>query len=112
MGIWEAKKLLHNTDAIFIETDMTYYEQVSRKVFSLLWKYSITYEQYSVDEAFFEWTWLCEIDLVSFQQQEIMHLFNQNRILSIHLIHLTNSIYYSSSAIVHSVEFQALSVTE
>jgi nucleotidyltransferase/DNA polymerase involved in DNA repair len=64
-GVWtatalrEAKKLLAGTSAVFIETDMSYYERVSRKIFSLLAQSSITHEQYSIDEAFYEWTWLC-----------------------------------------------------
>lgn len=77
MGIWEAKRLLQWTWAVFKQTDMAYYERVSRKVFSLLAKSSIKREQYSIDEAFFERTGLCTTDSIESYAKTLQHQIYQ-----------------------------------
>ena len=57
LPVWEAKKILKK-QGIFIEPDLFYYWEVSKNFINFLEKYTFNIEQFSIDEAFCEITWL------------------------------------------------------
>ena len=59
LPVWEAKKILKK-QGIFIKPDLFYYWEVSINFINFLEKYTFNIEQFSIDEAFCEITWLPE----------------------------------------------------
>lgn len=57
---WDARKILKPYWGVFINSDMQYYESMSKKVFWMIADQSKKQERYSIDESFYEWTWLVE----------------------------------------------------
>ena len=50
MSVWDAKRLV--PDAAFLTPDFRYYGQLSKRMFTILGRYSPGVEVYSIDESF------------------------------------------------------------
>lgn len=59
MPVGQARKLA--PDAVFISPDFRFYGQVSRRMFSILRRFSPEVEAYSIDEGFVDLTGLCSL---------------------------------------------------
>jgi len=56
MPLFQAKRKLEGTDAVFLPVDHVYYEQISDRIMQILRPYASNLEQVSVDEAYLEVT--------------------------------------------------------
>jgi len=56
MPIVKAKQLLRGVEAVFLKADLDYYDEVSRRVMSILRGYADAFEEVSVDEAYLDIT--------------------------------------------------------
>ena len=56
MSIARAKQLLQGVEGVFLKADLDYYDEVSRRVMSLLRGYADAFEEVSVDEAYLDVT--------------------------------------------------------
>jgi DNA polymerase IV (DinB-like DNA polymerase) len=54
MPIFQAKKKLENTDAVFLPVDHAFYDEISDKVMDILRSYADSFEQAGVDEAYLD----------------------------------------------------------
>lgn len=65
--VWEAKKIL-KWHGIFCKVDHVYYSEVSQKFMNYLRKTTLKVEEFSIDEAFCEITWLPEYYQISIEK--------------------------------------------
>ena len=56
MPLFQAKRKLEGTDAVFLPVDHEYYEQISNRIMQILRAYASSLEQVSVDEAYLDVT--------------------------------------------------------
>lgn len=56
MPLFQAKRKLEGTDAVFLPVDHQYYEQISNSIMQILHSYATSFEQVSVDEAYLDVT--------------------------------------------------------
>jgi len=56
MPLFQAKRKLEGTDAVFLPVDHEYYEQISNRIMKILRAYASSLEQVSVDEAYLDVT--------------------------------------------------------
>ena len=56
LPIVRAKQLLQDVDAVFLKADLDYYDEVSKRVMSILRRYADRFEEVSVDEAYLDVT--------------------------------------------------------
>lgn len=64
--IWEAKKILKNK-WIYLKIDMLYYQEISYKLMNYLKYNTLNVEEFSIDEAFCEISWLAELNKLSIE---------------------------------------------
>lgn len=65
--IWTAKKILKNTWYYF-PSDMKYYQFISKQLMDYLRENTLYIEEFSIDEAFCDITWLAELNKISLEQ--------------------------------------------
>jgi DNA polymerase IV (DinB-like DNA polymerase) len=56
MPLFQAKRKLEGTDAVFLPVDYEHYEQMSNRIMQILRGYAISFEQVSIDEAYLDVT--------------------------------------------------------
>jgi len=64
--IWEAKSILKGK-WVFLNGDMRYYQDISYKLMNYLRYNTLSIEEFSIDEAFCEITWLAELNKISLE---------------------------------------------
>jgi len=63
--IWEAKKILKNNECYYFDSDHWYYQVISKQLMDYLKYNTLSIEEFSIDEAFCEITWLAEMNKLS-----------------------------------------------
>ena len=65
--IWEAKRILKDK-WVFLLPDMWYYQDISYKLMDFLRYNTLNTEEFSIDEAFCEITWIAELNKISLEK--------------------------------------------